>query len=127
MKVNELVDLYVKGRDKLAEIKAEYDAKKAPIEEKMAKIEQALLATMNQTGVDSFKTDAGTAYKSTRVSVSTADREIFMGYIKDHEAWALLEVRPAKKAVEDFMAANDELPPGINLKQETVVNFRRSA
>lgn len=127
MKVNELVDLYVKGRDKLAELKAEFDAKKAPIEAKMEKIEQALLATMNNAGIDSVKTDAGTAYKSTRTSVSAADREIFMDFIKNNEAWALLEVRPAKKAVEDYMAANDELPPGVNIRSETVVNFRRSA
>jgi hypothetical protein len=39
----------------------------------------------------------------------------------------LLEVRVSKTAVEQFREANDdEIPPGVNLRVERVVNVRRS-
>lgn len=127
MKVNELIDLYIKGRDKLSALKQEYDEKKAPVEAKMDKIEKAMLVAMEQLGVDSFKTESGTVYKSILTSVPIADKEIFINYIKDHEAWHLLEMRASKSGVEDFMAANDELPPGVSITRRINVNFKRSA
>jgi len=51
---------------------------------------------------------------------------VFMQYIKDNEEWSLLEIRPSKAAVEQFLAANEELPPGVNWRSERVVNFRRN-
>lgn len=127
MKVNELIDLYIKGRDKLSALKQEYDEKKAPVEAKMDKIEKAMLVAMEQLGVDSFKTESGTVYKSILTSVSIVDKEIFINYTKDHEAWHLLEMRASKSGVEDFMAANDELPPGVSITRRINVNFKRSA
>lgn len=127
MKVNELIDLYIKGRDKLSALKQEYDEKKAPVEAKMDKIEKAMLVAMDQLGVDSFKTESGTVYKSILTSVPIANKEIFINYIKDHEAWHLLEMRASKSGVEDFMAANDELPPGVSITRCINVNFKRSA
>lgn len=125
MKLSELVALYIECREEKASLKAEYDAKVTPVDEKMAKIEAKLLEVMDQTGMESVKTDAGTAYKSTRTTVSVADRDAFMEFIKDGDHWSMMEVRAAKTAVEQYKAANDELPPGLNWRAEVVVNIRR--
>jgi hypothetical protein len=78
--------------------------------------------------MDSVKTEFGTAYATTRSSASVADRDTFMEYVKANEEWALLEVRVSKTAVDQYRSANDnELPPGINIREERVVNIRRSA
>ena len=128
MKLSEAVELYIKLRDRKAEMKAEFDAQVAGIQEKMDKLEAKLLEVFNKTGTDSVKTPFGTAYVSTRVSVTTADREAFMNFVRANEEWSLLEVRPSKTAVEQFRAANgNEIPPGLNIREERVVNVRRSA
>jgi hypothetical protein len=76
--------------------------------------------------MDSVKTEAGTAYKSTRISVTTGDKDAFMEFVRTNDEWPLLEVRPSKSAVEEYRAAHDDLPPGINWRAEQVVNIRRS-
>ena len=127
MKMSDLVQKYIEVRDKKAQLKAEYDMKASKLDEVMNKIEAKLLEVFEQTGMDSVKTEFGTAYTSTRTAASVADREAFMEFVKSHDEWPLLEIRASKAAVEQYRAANDDLPPGINWREERVVNIRRSA
>jgi phage host-nuclease inhibitor protein Gam len=127
MKLSEAVSIYIKMRDKKAQMKAEFDASVAPLNEKMEKLEAKLLDVFNKTGMDSVKTEFGTAYTTTRVTASVADREIFMTHVKENDDWALLEVRASKTAVEQYRDTNDDLPPGISMREERVVNIRRSS
>lgn len=126
MKLSELVAVYIETRDAKASLKAEYDEKLAPLEDRLTKIEAKLLEVFHATGMESVKTEHGTAYMSTRSTVSVADRDAFMEFIKTGDHWSMMEVRAAKAAVEQYKAANDELPPGVNWKSEIVVNIRRS-
>jgi phage host-nuclease inhibitor protein Gam len=128
MKLSEAVSLYIQLRDKKAEMKAEFDASIAPLNDKMDKLEAKLLDVFNKTGMDSVKTENGTAYTAVRTTASIADREAFMEFVKANEEWSLLEVRASKTAIEQFRDSNnDELPPGVNIRSERVVNIRRSA
>jgi phage host-nuclease inhibitor protein Gam len=128
MKLSEAVTLYIQLRDKKAEMKAEFDASIAPLNDKMEKLEAKLLDVFNKTGMDSVKTENGTAYTAVRTTASIADREAFMDFVKANEEWSLLEARASKTAVEQFRDSNNgELPPGINIRSERVVNIRRSA
>jgi len=125
MKVNEIVDRYIALRDKKAAIKKEYDEKIEAIEKVMDKAEAVLLKHFEETGAESVKTEAGTAYKARRTSATVADWDSFLAHVQKHEAWELLEHRAAKKAVEEYKAAMGDLPPGINWSSELVVNIRR--
>ena len=127
MNYNELVEAYIKYRDVKAQHKADYDAKTQKLDLVLEKIEQKLMAYMNETGLESIRTGAGTAYKSVKTTASVADRDIFLDFVRDQDAWELLETRASKKAVEDYRAANDELPPGINWSAVATINVRRSA
>ena len=128
MKINEAVALYIKLRDQKAEMKAEFDGQLAEVQEKLDKLELKLLEAFNQLGMDSVKTEAGTAYTTVRTSASVADKDAFFDFVRDREEWSLLEVRCAKTAVEQYRAAHDnELPPGVSIREERVVNVRRSS
>ena len=127
MKLSEAVSIYIKMRDKKAQMKAEFDASIAPLNEKMEKLEAKLLDVFNKTGIDSVKTEFGTAYTTTRVTASVADREIFMTHVRENDDWALLEVRASKTAVEQYRETNNDLPPGVSTREERVVNVRRSS
>ena len=127
MKLSDAVKLYIQLRDKKAELKAEYEAKVADIDEQLNKLEAKLLQVFNETGMDSVRTEFGTAYVSTRNSVSVADRDAFLSFIRETGDFSLLEVRPSRSAVPEFAAANGEPPPGVTMRTERVVNIRRSA
>jgi hypothetical protein len=127
MKLSELIDKYIEIRDKKAQLKAEYDAKKGKMDEALEKIEAVILKTFEASGMDSAKTEKGTAYTSKLVTASVADPDVFMKHVIENQAWYMIEKRCSKVGVEQYRAEHDEPPPGINWREERVVNVRRSS
>lgn len=125
MDFSDLVRKYIAARDRKAEMKKAYDESVAKIDAVLDRVEAELLRYFSDNGLDSIKTDAGTAYRTTRTSATVADWDACFNFIREHELWHMLEHRVSKKAVEEFKAANDELPVGINWREEAVVNIRR--
>lgn len=128
MKLDELVANYIKLRDKKSQLKKQYDEKVAKVDAVMDKMEAIILKTFKDSGIDSARTDAGTAYISTRTSATVASREEFLSWVLQDpdERSIFLENRVSKVAVEQFKAANDDLPPGVNFRSELVVGVRRA-
>lgn len=127
MKMDEIVQQYIKLREKKAQLKAEYEAKVAPYEEVQEKIEALLLAHFAEFGVESVKTSAGTAYASIRSSASMADWDTFKAFCEQQDdPFAFLDRRVNKSAVEQFKEAHGDIPPGVNWSETRVVNFRRT-
>lgn len=124
-KVDQLIAAYIDIRDQVAKLEAEHKKTVAPYKEAMGKIEGTVLTILNNMGVDSFKTPAGTAYSTTRTSVTVADRAAFMDYVVANQQFDLLDVRPNKTAVQGFLEAHQDLPPGVNVSRAVACNFRR--
>lgn len=124
--MDDLVEKYIAVRDRKAEIAAEYKAKIAKCDEVLDRIEGALLAQFQQLGVESVRTKVGTAYCSHRTSATVADWDAALEYIKQTDNWQLLERRVSKKDIEEFKGEHGDLPPGVNWRDEVVVNVRRS-
>ena len=128
MKLDELVANYIKLRDKKSQLKKQYDEKVAKVDAVMDKMEAIILKTFQDSGIDSARTDAGTAYISTRTSATVGSRKEFLSWVLQDpdERSIFLENRVSKVAVEQFKAANDDLPPGINFRSEVTVGVRRA-
>lgn len=128
MKLDELVANYIKLRDKKSQLKKQYDERVAKVDAVMDKMEAIILKTFQDSGIDSARTDAGTAYISTRTSATVGSREELFQWIQEdfEERSIFLENRVSKVAVEQFKAANDDLPPGVNFRSELVVGVRRA-
>ena len=126
MKLDLIVERYVLLRDKKAQIKAEYEASVADITVALNRLEGAILSTLNDQGAESFRTAHGTAYKSTSTSATVADWDSVLAFVRQNDRWDMLEKRVSKVAVEQFRAANDDLPPGINWREAVSVGVRRS-
>ena len=121
-----LLRIFIELRDRRAIRKAAYDADDASDKEKQNGIEVEFLRRFNERGVDSVSSRVlGTAYRSTRSSATVVDFDAFLKHVKKEDAWELLERRVNKKAVEQFKEVHDDLPPGVNLSETQVVNFRR--
>lgn len=130
-KTDDLIARYVKGRDKLAEIKKHAEEEAAPIKKAMALVEAELLMRMQEAGEKSKATDAGTCYVTTKHSVTMPDRAAFMDYIEQNDAWHLADVRPMKSAIVEMVegaeeGAEIELPAGVNYTATKEVNVRRA-
>jgi hypothetical protein len=126
MKISDLVAKYVEVRDKKSQFKAETDAKLAKYDVALDKMESALLKVFEATGMESVKTEFGTAYTSSRNTASIADPDTFMTFCKEHDAWHMLQKRVSLSAVEQYKDEHQDIPPGLNWRVERTVNVRRS-
>ena len=124
--IDGLVERYLAIRDKKAEYKAEYDAKVEAIEQAMTKVENYLLKLMQDLGVESIRTAVGTPYISRRSSASVSDWESFLGFVRESDNWEMLERRANKTVVQQWREEHNDLPPGLNWREERVVNIKRS-
>lgn len=122
----QIVDSYIKIRDKKKALEAEQKEALKPYNDALEQLEARALEILNQSGVESMKTSAGTVYLSTRTSATIADRSAFMQYIEANGAFELLDVRANKTAVEEYLAEHQDLPPGVSVKAVSAANFRRS-
>nr|DAE97287.1 MAG TPA: hypothetical protein [Caudoviricetes sp.] len=125
-RVDDIVAAYVRLRDQKAELKAQQAEVMKPYDEALAKLEAEALQILSDTGVESMKTSAGTVYKSVATSATVQDKSAFMDYIKEHQAFDLLDVRANKTAVQDFVTENQDTPPGVVIRREMKVGFRRA-
>lgn len=121
-----LLKMFIALRDRRAERKAAYQADDEGDRTKQDKIEIEFLRRFGERGIDNVSArGVGTAYRSTRSSATVADWDAFLDHVRDNDAWELLERRVNKTAVEQFKAAQEDLPPGVNWNEAQVVNFRR--
>lgn len=120
-----LVELYIKLRDRRAARKRQFEVDDEGDKAKQEKIEGLLLKRFNESGAESVRTKAGTAFKSVRTSVTCADRELFFDFVKAHDLYDMLEARPAKGVVEQYQAEHGDFPPGLNINRMMSISIRR--
>jgi len=125
LKVDQVVAAYIKLRNKKAAIEEKAKADVAEIRENMVKLEAWLLRQADEAGVTSFKTDAGTAYITTLDFAQVADWDATLEFIKNNEAYEMLERRVSKKAVREYIESHSQVPPGVNYGTKLEVNIRK--
>ena len=128
MKMDDLVETYIRIREKKSQLRAEYEAKVAKYDDAQDKIEALLLRRFGELGIDSIKTAAGTAYTTTRSAATIADWDAYREFLERQEdPFIFLEHRASKTAIEQYKAANEDIPPGVSWSETRVVNFRRGS
>lgn len=123
--VNEAVAAYVRLRDAKQALAKQHAEEMRGFTDKLEKIEAWLLAVLNNQGVESARTDSGTAYKSTQTRAKIEDWDTAFEFIKTNELFHMLERRVSKTAIEEFVEAQGAPPPGISITQEVRINVRR--
>jgi len=126
MNVGEMVGKYLQVRDKANALKKDHKAQLEPYVAALDKLEGLFAEHMTQNGVDNLKTDVGTAFATTRTSVTTPDKLTFLEYVRENDAWHLLDIRPSKSAVQEFVEETNVPPPGVSMTRIKVVNVRKT-
>lgn len=125
VKVETVIEKYIKLREMRSDLKREYDSKDFELKDKMDKIEVHLLGKLQEQGVDSFKTSTGTAYTTERFKTSCDDWTTFWGWCAKTGRLDMLEKRISSGSVKEYKEETGALPPAVNVFIERAVNVRR--
>ena len=102
----------------------------APYRQRLAELDQLLLAASNEQRWDNFKTEHGTAYRTTTLTPKIEDRDKFLDFCLDN--WdsvgnALMQLRaPAIEPLREYLDAHEKaFPPGVTGSYDTHINIRK--
>ena len=123
--VDKVVAKYISYRNEKESLESDTKAKVKIIKENMAKLEAWLKEKADKDGVDSLKTSSGTAFLTTTDFARVEDWDAILGFIKDNDAYDLLEKRVSKTAVRGYIEANKSVPSGVNYGTRIDVNVRK--
>ena len=123
--IDKVIGTYLKLRGEKEAMEAETKKKVKEIKEQLVKLEAYLKERADETGVDSFKTAKGTAFLTTTDFAQVGDWDALLEFIKDNEAYDLLEKRVSKTAVRGYIEADKSVPSGVNYGTRIDVNVRK--
>lgn len=123
--VDDVVATYMKLRSQKEAIEAEVKDRVSTIKAKMEKLEAWIKEQADTQGVTSFKTKHGTAFLTTTDYANVGDWDAVLGFIRENEAFDMLEKRISKTAVRGYIEANKAVPPGVNYGTKLEVNIRK--
>lgn len=125
-KADRLVAVYVKMRDDLSAQEKKFKDFKAGRKDEMQKVADALQKIMDDTGQESMKTTAGTAFKATKDFISVEDWNQVLGYVEETGDLAIFNKSVNKTVIKEYMGDHDGItPPGLAYGMKTEIQIRR--
>ena len=124
---DKLAEIYIKIRDKRAEIKEKFEAEDASLKEQQDLLAQEMLEVCYENNADSIKTPAGTIIRKVDTRYWTTDWDSMYQFIQEHDAYPLLEKRLHQTNLKQFLEENPNLlPAGLQADSKYTVVVRRS-
>lgn len=124
--VEKLTRVYIKIRDKRAELSANFKTEDDKLKEQQDKIKRALLDHCKEHNVESVRTSEGLFYRSVKKRYWTSDWDSMSKFILEHEVPEFFEKRLNQTVVKQFLEENpDVVPPGLNVDSEYTISVRK--
>jgi hypothetical protein len=125
--MNEIAKAYIALREARRQAKKRWENEDARFKAGLEKLEAIMLAHLNETNADAVRTDSGTFYKQEAITPLASDWQLVYDWIKEHDAWDMLERRVKSTFIKEFQEAHDgALPPGISVYREFVIRVRKA-
>jgi hypothetical protein len=105
---NKLTNVYIKIRDKRAEIKRAFDAENKKLEDQQNKVKIALLSYCKEQGVESVKTTSGTFYRTVKTRFWSNDWSEMHKFVLAKELPEFFEKRLNQTAVREYIEENPD-------------------
>jgi hypothetical protein len=123
-KIDELVNAYNATDNVINKIKERYQQElKKPNRLKELLTEQ-LLNMLKATGQEMARTEYGTVSAAVRDTASCSDPNMFIDYVREHDAYELMDRRPNSTACREYLEEHGMLPPGVKLNSIRYVSVR---
>jgi hypothetical protein len=127
VQTDKLAEIYIKIRDKRAEIKEKFEAEDASLKEQQDLLAEEMLEVCYENNADSIKTPAGTIIRKVDTRYWTTDWDSMYQFIQEHDAYPLLEKRIHQTNLKQFLEENPNLlPAGLQADSKYTVVVRRS-
>lgn len=124
--LEQLTATYIKIRDARGDLKRKFEREDEELSNQLSLIEQEMLEVCKSVDANSIKTNAGTIIRSVKSRYWTNDWDSMYRFIKEHDAFALLEKRLHQTHMKEFLSENpDTQPVGLNVENEYTVVVRR--
>lgn len=126
MTVEQKVARYITLRNQVADKARELKTLEAQVKTELDALESEMLAISNSTGVESFKTAAGTVFKTTKSYVTMKDRDAFIRFALDTCDYGLITNHVGKAHAIELI--EEGVPPetlGVDYIVEQVMQFRK--
>ena len=125
--VDKLVAVYIKMRDKRAELLRDYEEADSTVKAQMELVETKLLDTCKEIGVDRLGSKHGTVMRTVKTRYWTGDWESMHKFILENKMPELLERRISQTTMKQLLEENPELmPTGLNTDSKYSVTIRRT-
>ena len=126
--VDRLVAVYIKMRDKRAELLREYEEADGTIKAQMEAVEGKLLDLCKEIGADTLGSKHGKVMRTVKTRYWTSDWESMHKFILEHKMPELLERRISQTTMKQLLEENPDLmPPGLNTDSRYAVTIRRAS
>jgi len=126
--VDKLVAVYIKMRDKRAELLRDYEEADSTVKTQMELVETKLLDTCKEIGVDRLGSKHGTVMRTVKTRYWTSDWESMHKFILEHKMPELLERRISQSTIKQLLEDKPDLMPmGLNTDSKYSVTIRRTA
>jgi len=121
----ELVEAYIKLRDKKEAAQAEFKKSLEGTNKIMGMLEGILLEKLQELGVDSLSAKGiGVVYRNTQHSATVEDKAAFREFVESTNNWDVCDLRANKVAVREMLEAGDPVP-GVKFTSVHTVGIRR--
>jgi hypothetical protein len=125
--VDKLVAVYIKMRDKRAELLRDYEEADGTVKAQMEVVESKLLDLCKEIGVDRLGSKHGTVMRTVKTRYWTSDWDSMHKFILDNKMPELLERRLSQTTMKQLLEENPELMPmGLNTDSKYSVTIRRN-
>jgi uncharacterized protein YqeY len=125
--VDKLVAVYIKMRDKRAELLREYEEEDGLVKAQMEVVESKLLQLCKEIGADKLGSKHGTVMRSVKTRYWTSDWGAMHKFILENKMPELLERRISQTTMKQLLEENpDVMPPGMNTDSKYSVTIRRA-
>ena len=128
LSLEKMTRVYIKMRDHRNAKAREFEAEDRMLEDQMKMIEQHMLEICKRDNANSIRTEHGTIIRQIKSRYWTNDWDSMYRFIKDNDAYGLLEKRLHQTHMKEFLTENpDKLPMGLNVESEYTITVRRSS
>ena len=123
----ELARIYIKIRDAKEAAVERHKQELAEFNEQLEAIANEMLDMCKELNASSLRTDAGTIIRKVTTNFNTNDWGSMFEFIKEHNAFGLLQQRLHQNNMKQFLEENPELlPAGLNVDSAYSITVRRS-
>ena len=126
MTIEQKVARYIELRNQVADKARELKTLETLVKPELEKLEREMLEISNSTGVESFKTAAGTVFKTTKSYVTMKDREAFIRFALETGDCGLITNHIGKAHAIELIEEGTPLEIlGVDYIVEQVMQFRK--